>query len=233
MSTVSYELVGDIAVIRIDDGKANAVSFAMVEELGAALDRAEQEAQAVAFLGRPGKFCAGYDLSVMTGPIAGVRSLVSAGGRFFLRLLTCPLPIVAGCTGHAVAGGAIWLMASDARIGTAGRFKIGLSEVSLGLPLPRYAYELARMRLSKRHLVSATYLARIYDPEGAVDAGYLDQVVDGDELEAAVLAHAARLAKLPRDAFFVTKHSLNGALATELLADIDADMKRFSIGVTP
>ena len=43
-AVVSYELNGSVAVIGLDDGKANAISHDLVDELHAALDRAEAEA---------------------------------------------------------------------------------------------------------------------------------------------------------------------------------------------
>ena len=63
---VSYQVQENIATITIDDGKANAVSFQFVEEVNAALDQAEQDNAVVILTGRPGKFSAGFDLSVVT-----------------------------------------------------------------------------------------------------------------------------------------------------------------------
>ena len=81
------------------------------------------------------------------------------------------------CTGHALAGGALVVLTGDYRIGASGEFKIGLNEVTIGMPVPVLAMELARDRLATSELVRATLLAQIYNPEGAVRAGYLDAVV--------------------------------------------------------
>lgn len=208
MSPLRHEIRDGLAVVRMDDGKANAFSFAMLEALGAALDAAEKEAKAVVLLGRPDRFSGGFDLKVMNeGGDAMVR-LVTAGGRLALRLYEFPLPVVLGCTGHALAMGAVVLCAADLRIGTAGAYKIGLNEVAIGLALPPFASELARARLSPRHLQRATALAELYDPAGAVEAGFLDRAVPADQLEAAALDAAATLAALPARAHALTKRSL-------------------------
>ena len=54
---------------------------------------------------------------------------------------------------------AIVLMAADVRIGADGPFKVGLPEVEIGMPMPLFAVEFARDRLSKRHFLSAVALA--------------------------------------------------------------------------
>jgi enoyl-CoA hydratase len=43
--------------------------------------------------------------------------------------------------------------------------------------------------------------AKIYDPDGAADAGFLDSVVPPDALAGAALAEAEQWAKLPRAAY--------------------------------
>ena len=64
---VVYELEDGVAVLRVDDGKANAFSFALIDALHASLDRAEKEAKAVAWIGRAERFSGGFDLGVMRG----------------------------------------------------------------------------------------------------------------------------------------------------------------------
>src|SRR4029450_7764580 len=113
-----------------------------------------------------------------------MRDLVSSGAELLLHLYGSPLPTVAACTGHALAMGALLLLASDTRLGADRPFKLGLNEVAIGMGLPGFAVELARERLSPRHFTESTIQARVYDPAGAVEAGFLDRVVAADEREA-------------------------------------------------
>jgi len=135
-----------------------------------------------------------------------------------------PQPVVVACTGHALAAGALLLLASDTRIGTAGAFKIGLNEVAIQLPLPVFATELARDRLSKRHFTSATLQARIYEPHAACDAGYLDRVVAADELQRAALEEARRLGVFSQAAYAATKQRGRAATVERIRATLHDDV---------
>ena len=221
---VVYELQGSVAVFRVDDGKANAFSFALIDALHAALDRAEKEAKAVAWIGRAERFSGGFDLGVMrSGDIAAVGKLVAAGGRLALRLYEAPLPIVLGCTGHALAMGAVALLAADLRVGPLGDFKIGLNEVAIGLTLPTFATELARERLSPRHLQRAAVLAEVYDGPGAVEAGFLDLVAPADKVEGVAIEAATRLAELNLGAHHATKRRVRKAVLAVVRKSLDED----------
>jgi enoyl-CoA hydratase len=210
---VRYEQRDGIAVLHMDDGKANALSHSAIAELGAALDRAEQEADALVWIGRPGRFSAGFDLSVMRSGGEAVGALVVAGAELFAQMLAHPKPIVAACSGHALAAGALALLASDRRIGTHGDFKIGLNEVAIGMTLPHFGVEMAQARLSKRHFARAVAQAEIYSPEGAVDAGYLDLSVAAEDLLETAVGEATRLSTLSGPAFAATKQRVFGDLA--------------------
>ena len=220
---VGYELDGRLAVVTIDDGKANAITHEVLEALGEALDRAEEEAAAVLLVGRPGRFSAGFDLKVMTAGVEGMRDLVVAGARLAVRLFTVPMPVVAACTGHALARGSIILLACDARVGADGPFKVGLTEVAIGMPLPDFAVQLARYRMPPSQFDSAL-LGRTFAPVDAVAAGYLDRVVAADEVVADARREAAELATLEPRVVGATKRRARGDLAEAILTVLAADM---------
>ena len=225
----SYTLDNKVAVVQMDDGKANALSRPMIDALVAALARAEEEASAIVLAGRPDRFCAGFDLRVMMSGPDAAKDLLRAGSDLLLALYGATIPLVIACTGHAMAGGALVVLTGDHRVGAAGTFKIGLNEVSLGMPVPVLAMELARDRLSKRALVPATLLAQIYDPEGALRVGYLDEVVPPEQVLERAKTEAARLGALSRPAFRATKKRLRGQTIDYIRATMDADMKDLMI----
>jgi enoyl-CoA hydratase/carnithine racemase len=221
---VSVEIDGAVAVVRLDDGKANAIAPDTVAALREAFTRAEAEAGALVLMGREGRYSAGFDLSVMTSGVEPMRDLVSSGAELLLQLYGSPLPTVAACTGHALAMGALLLLASDTRLGADGPFKVGLNEVAIGMGLPGFAVELARERLSPRYFTESTIQARVYDPAGAVEAGFLDRVVPADELEATAREEAARLAELQRGAVAHTKLRARQAAIDRIRSTMAADM---------
>lgn len=225
---VQYSLEDGVARIQLDDGKANALSYPLMDAFMAALDRAEREARAILLVGRAGRFSAGFDLKVMmTGPAAAV-AMLRRGAQLFTRLYGFPRPVVAACTGHAIAGGSLLLLTADHRIGADGDFKIGLNEVSIQMTLPRLGMELARDRLDPRRLTEATLFARIYSPREAVDVGYLDAVAAPDALIETAAARAAALAKLPSDAFAGTKLRLREYTLARIGETLERDLNELS-----
>ena len=167
-----------VLICHLDDGKANALSNDMIIAISGAIAEAEGDdsIHAVVLHGREGKFSAGFDLTVMlAGDMAAMTDLVANGGELCRSIYAAKVPVVAACTGHALAAGALILLACDVRIGADQPCKIGLNEVAIGMTLPDWALTLAGERLSKRHLQRAIPTARITDASGAVDAGYLDE----------------------------------------------------------
>lgn len=228
MSHVTFELRDRVAVVGMDDGKANALGYAMVDGLDAALDRAEREAAAVVLTGRKGRFSAGFDLVEMMGGADRARALVTRGAAGLLRLYLLPMPLVIACTGHALAAGALLVLTGDVRVAARGAFRIGLNEVQIGMPLPVMAVELARARLDPAHLTAATLFAEVVDPEGALRAGWVDELAAEEALLDAALAHARRLAALPRDAYAKTKLSLRERTVRYVQETLADDMKRLT-----
>ena len=198
---VDYTQQGTVAVLSLDDGKANAISHNVINGLQAGLDRCEAEAKAVVLTGRPGMFSGGFDLKeIQKGPDAAL-ALVGQGAHLLSRLFSFPQPVVAACTGHAIAAGAFILLASDTRFGVHGDFRIGLNETAIGMTLPVFGVELSKARLSKRHLNAAFIQSELYDPNSARDAGFLDHVVAADAVLETAVAAAERLAALPGAAY--------------------------------
>ncbi len=220
----SYEVSEGVATITMDDGKANALSMKMSGELAAGLDRAESEAKAVLIVGRTGKFSAGFDLGqMMAGPVPAAQ-LVKAGGALLMRLYELPLPVVIACTGHALAAGALLAGVGDTRIGALGPFKIGLNETQNGMPLPGFGIEIARDRLVPAELTASVVQAKLYDPEGAVRAGWLDRVVPVDHVKTEAMSEAIRLGKLPNKAHAATKRALRKATVERVHATLGANV---------
>lgn len=220
---VQYALEDNVAVITMNDGKANALSFDMIEQFDGALDRAEEEADAVLIVGRPGRFSAGFDLRIMLAGPEQAKKLLVAGSGLFMRVYEYPKPVVMCCTGHAIAGGALLLATGDTRFGVKGEFKIGLNEVANSMPVPILAHQLAKDRLATRELVPSVLFSKIYSPTEAAAAGWLDYAVDADDLLDASMSEAKRLAELPSFAFAHSKASLRRASIEHIRTSQNAD----------
>jgi enoyl-CoA hydratase len=222
---VSYKRNGEIAVVTIDDGKANALSPSVLAALHAAMDRAETErVRALLLTGRPGTLSGGFDLSVMRGgDLAAIGGLVTDGGELLLRIYRSPMPIVCAASGHAIAAGALTLLASHFRVGAEGPFRIALTETAIGMVLPDWAIVLAGERLTPRHAQQAAVEARVYDPHGAVEAGFLDRVVAADRLMDAAMEESTRLAAFAPDAYAGNAAKMRGPGVAALEAAVGRD----------
>ncbi len=207
---------GSVAVLAMDDGKVNAVNDAMLDDLDAALDAAAG-ARAIVLAGRDGVFSGGFDLSVVGQGGPAAEALVRRGGQVLARLYDSPVPVVIACTGHAVALGAVMLLAADVRVGADADVAIGLNEVAIGMPLPEVAVALAQERLAAPLRRRAVVLAEMWTPVRAVDVGFLDEVVAPESVVATAIDRAKDLGtRLQPDAYATTSQRLRTA-GTDLL----------------
>ena len=220
---VAYKLEQPICTITLDDGKVNCLSPQMLDEINAALDQAEKDGAAVVLAGRPGKFSAGFDLAVVGRGGNEAVDMLIGGFRLAERLLSFPMPVVIACTGHALAMGSFLLLSVDYRIGADGAHKIGANEVSIGMTMPRFGVEICRQRLAPAHFHRAVITAEIYSPAGAIEAGFLDEVVPEDELIAVARDKATALAGLSMPAHTATKLRARETALQAVREAIEAD----------
>lgn len=199
MAPATLTIENNVATILMDDGKANAINHDMLDALNAALDTAEADAKAIVLAGRPNRFSGGFDLRVMleSGSAEDVVALVKRGGELAHRLYGCKLPVIAACTGHAIAMGVFILLSCDTRIGAAGDFKIGANETINNMVLPPFAHLLTEERLAPNMKTRAVVQAELLNPDMAVQAGYLDQVVAPEVVISTAQALAAQMTQYP------------------------------------
>ena len=208
MSTIAYEVRDNLAVIRMDDGKVNAMAQPFFDGLNAALDRAEREKPgAVVIVGRAGAFSAGLNLKVLpTLPPDELATTLRTFGHTLLRVFTFPIPTVAAVTGHAIAGGAFLSMACDRRYVAEGAWKIHANEVAIGLVLPTWAIIIAESAIPPLHHTEALLHAKPYLPEEALELGIVHGIArPAERILDVALEGAAPLAALDQASYAVSK----------------------------
>jgi enoyl-CoA hydratase len=220
---VAYDRSDAISTITMDDGKVNALSLEMLAGLGAALDRAEADMVAVVLAGRAGTLSAGFDLRVLRGGGSDAFDMLMGGFALSVRMLTFPTPVVVACTGHAIAMASFLLLSADYRIGASGPFRIGANEVAIGLTMPLAAVEICRARLAPAHFNRSVVNAEMYGPAGAVEAGFLDRVVDETDLVAAAQEAARALATLDMTAHAATKLRARAQALSAIRSAVEED----------
>ncbi len=220
---ISYHLEDGIATLTLSNGKVNAISPDVIAAFHAALDRAEQDRAIVILTGHPDILSGGYDLKVITSSAENAINLVATGSTLTRRMLAHPFPIIVACGGHAVAKGAFLLLAADYRIGVEGPFSIGLNEVLIGMTMHHVGIELARDRLGKSAFQRSVINGEMFDPQGALAAGFLDQLTTADELMATAQAVAQQMKKMNMTAHKNTKLKVRKQLLETLDAAIEQD----------
>jgi len=185
--TVSYELAGDIGIIRIANPPVNALSHAVRSGIADALAEAAADvSKAVLLLCTGRTFIAGADITEFGKPMQD-PSLP----QVITLLESHPQPVVAALHGTALGGGLEVAMAAHYRCAVPSA-KLGLPEVKLGLlPGAGGTQRLPRLVGVKKALDMITGGAPISATQAQAD-GLVDELLD-DDLESGALAYTRSL----------------------------------------
>jgi len=224
MENVTYTLKDGVAVIAIDDGKANALGTQIWASLNDSLDRAEKDDAVVVLTGREGMMSGGFDLKEMRAGPKEAMILTSRGSKFARRILAHPRPVVMAASGHTIAMGAFLALACDYAIIQAGDYKIGLNETMIGMTMHNFGIELARAMLANNYLNRCVVNAEIFNPKGAVHAGFFDRVVPAEQWPMAIPMAGQMFGQLDKNAFRGTKIRSRKALFAILDQAIEDDL---------
>jgi enoyl-CoA hydratase len=208
---INIDLVGQIAVLRIDRPPANAVDLELAGEFATALEGVENNESIAALVvtGVGSCFSAGLDLKVVpTYDRTQQQAMVMQVNRLFGGLFRLPLPTVAAVNGHSIAGGVILTLACDYRIGAEGDYKIGLAEARVGVPFPVAAMAIVQSELSNSVGRKMVLTARNTSPQEALAMGVLDELQPPGQLLARAVEVAREMAALPRSMYARIKRDL-------------------------
>jgi enoyl-CoA hydratase len=231
MTTVNYALDGAVATITLDDGKVNVLGPAMQVAINEALDRAENDsAKAVVLSGNQRVFSGGFDLAVFgSGDAQAVLGMLASGFELSMRCLTFPKPVIMAATGPAIAMGSFLLLSGDHRVG-APHSKCQAIEVAIGMTIPIAAVEIMRLRLTPAAFQRGTAMASTFVGEEAIAAGWLDEIVETDQVLARAQEVAAEAANLHSGAHLATKLKARDSALKAIRAGIDGLATEFTRG---
>jgi enoyl-CoA hydratase len=186
---IELSRVDEFALIRINRPQAlNALSFSLIEDLGAKIDEAgTTQSRALLVTGAGEKaFCAGADIAELLGrPLAETRRGAERGQAVFAKLERLPMPSVAILNGYAFGGGLELALACTFRLATANA-KMALPEVKLGL-IPGYGGTQRLPRLiGEARALEMILTGKAIDAATALAWGLLNKVIDGEPVAAGV-----------------------------------------------
>lgn len=213
---VHYSLQNNIATIQIDDDKRNALSPQVIREISQAFDQAKRDQAIVILTGREDVFSAGFDLKVMQRGGSEVLGMLRAGYSLPPKVLAHPYPVIAACSGHALAMGVFLMLSADYIIGSRGDFKVSANEVAIGMKMPRVAAAILQNRLNPAAYQRAVTLAEFFNVDAALEAGFFDELVDPAELMQRAELLANDLKQLDNKAHADSKRQIRRALIRKL-----------------
>jgi enoyl-CoA hydratase len=207
---VQLERLDEVALIRIDTGRGNAINSAWLARMSdLLLELSESNARAVVVTGHGTFFSGGLDLpSLLPLDRAAMQAFIQTFNDTMLRLFEVRLPMIAAINGYAVAGGCVLAMQADYRIMIDGPFKIGLNEVPLGIGLPAVVVETLRCQVPASSLLPIALEGKLLSPHEALELELIHEVAPADSLIDRAVAWARERAALPQFAFQQVKHSL-------------------------
>jgi Delta3-Delta2-enoyl-CoA isomerase len=206
---------GDVREVRMSRPPVNALSTELLGALREAIERAPAEgARAVVVSGGPGMFTAGLDIPLLIGlDREGIAKLWRELYGTMRALACSPIPVVAAITGHAPAGGTVIAVYCDWRVAARGDFKMGLSEVQVGIPLPPMIFKALRRQVGAREAERMAVGGLVLSPEQAMSAGLVDEVVAVEEVVERAVVWCRGLLALPSDAMLATRRLARADLA--------------------
>jgi enoyl-CoA hydratase len=211
-----------VALLRVADGKANAMSLDLCEALTARF-AAVSSARAVVLTGTGAIFSAGVDLlRLLEGGAPYVRKFLPALSTMLATVFSHPAPVVAAINGHAIAGGCVLACAADRRLMARDGGRIGVTELLVGVPFPPAAMEIMRCATAPQFFAEAIFGGATYSPIDAVGRGWIRDLAEPEALIDRALQAANTLAALPAKAFALSKRQTR-ALALERMQNSELD----------
>ena len=213
-------------VVSMDHGPANALDQFLVADLSAHLDEAERSGRPVVLTGNGRFFSAGLDLTGLPEEREEMGAFVDSFDDLVRRLFLFSCPTVAAVNGHAVAGGAILAAACDVRIGADADYRIGVSEVQLGVIFPAAAFEVLRATIPPMRATEVLLQGRLAGPGEAISSNFLHELAVPEELGARAVERAEELGSLPRQAYVHTKRERRAEKRKQFLDSWFSDESR-------
>ncbi len=217
---VEFVREGKVGYITLNRPPVNSYDFVFVEELGRAVQQAEEDPEVRAVVVRSAVerfFSAGADVRVFSeNPPERNMDLVRRAHEVLARVAHIPKVFVAQIGGHALGGGLEIALACDLRFGAEGDYRIGLPEVTLGLlPGNGGTQRLPRLVGWSRAL-DLMVSGRTLSPEEAHACGILDRLFPSERLAEETLDFAAKLAAGPSRAVGAIKLAVRLGLERSL-----------------
>lgn len=170
-------------------------------------------------------FSAGNDINELYAPATTrqrYKLFWRSSNKFLTDLYVSPLLTISAVRGACPAGGCCLSLCCDYRI-MSDSGKIGLNEVELGIPVPKYWAALLARVTSQGVADKLCMFAQMLTPQQALSVGMLDEVVPASGLLRGADDAMASMLKLPDVGRIATKQQLRGSFSAEWEAYLEQE----------
>lgn len=211
-----------VHVLRISRPPVNALDLATLQALLSAFNdlAAAPPKHGLVFASKGGHFSAGLDLKAFRGGTDETRkAMAQTINPMIVALYSLPFPTVAAIEGACLAGGLVLACGCDARLAADVCVKLGLAEVTAGVPFPLGALEVCRAELGAEARRQFFLHDRRVDGPEALQLGVVDAIASSSSIEEQAIDRARTLSKAP--AYAAVKKQLRAPV----LATIEQGLK--------
>ncbi|MCA9666968.1 MAG: enoyl-CoA hydratase/isomerase family protein [Myxococcales bacterium] len=220
---MKYEQHDHVGLLRMEAGKANAMSPELIAGLDRLLDELKAaRARAAVITGYDKYFSAGLALTeIIDFDRPRMKAFIDSFSRVMMRIFSLEIPVVAAINGHAIAGGCVLGLMADERLMAEREVKIGLNEVQIGIGLPPIVIEPLRLQVPPTSLVPIAIEGQLLTPHEALELKLVEKLMPENDLEGFALSRAKSLCAAPPMALAQVKRSLRGPVRERLERDLE------------
>ncbi len=228
MSKVVIEDRENVAVVRLNNGKTNALGPAMVDDLSKVIDKITKTYDGMVLAGGDKFFSIGLDLpQLLALDRAGMAAFWSRFELLVYKLLTLQLPSICAIRGHAIAGGTILALTCDYRFGASDQKKIGLNEMTIGVPVPYLTDMILRQTVGDRTATKMIYQGELMTLSDAIHIGLVDVLCAKEEVEVRAIEKAVEMISLNEAAFVLNKSNRIEAIRLQYESNREEQNEKF------
>jgi 2-(1,2-epoxy-1,2-dihydrophenyl)acetyl-CoA isomerase len=249
LETVRCSSDSGVGTITLNRPEAlNAWTRRLGDDMLAALEHhaSDRDVRVIVFTGAGRAFSSGADLKAggeLIGPDGQfdvLTTLRESYNPLLLRVRTVDKPVIAAVNGPAAGIGCSLALAADMSIAARSAYFL-LAFVNIGLGLDGGASQLLRERIGHARAFQMAFLGERIKAEQALEWGMVNQVVDDDQLDAAVAELTARFVAGPPGSYATIKRTINARAYDDfaelleleaVLQQARAESKDFIEGVT-
>jgi enoyl-CoA hydratase len=235
-ATIIYQKKEAVARIILNRPEVlNALNRTMVEEIGEALEDAEEDhsIRVVVIAGKGKAFCAGADLKFAQEHLTtsqAEQDFFRFGNEVMLRRIEkMPKPVIAAVNGYALAGGFELLTVVDLAIASEDAI-IGDRHMKLGLLGAGGASYRIPLLIGIRRAKELIFTGKTITGKEAERIGLINRAVPSEELESTVDSLAAELAELSPKAMKISKSMINNTTLMDIEARLELILMSCLVG---